>query len=98
MVLKGPQTFVSDGGRTEMLDAGTPALAKAGTGDVLAGMVGALLAQGLDAFDASCLAVYLHGRAGACAAERFTEISVCAEDVVEFISAAIKLLMDDEGR
>ena len=98
VVLKGPQTFVSDGGRTEMLDAGTPALAKAGTGDVLAGMVGALLAQGFDAFDASCLAVYLHGRAGACAAERFTEISVCAEDVVEFISAAIKLLICDEGR
>ncbi|MFR3092062.1 MAG: NAD(P)H-hydrate dehydratase [Eggerthella lenta] len=54
-VVKGPVTYLSDGEQTVRMAHGTPALAKAGTGDVLAGMTAALLAQGLDPFEASVL-------------------------------------------
>lgn len=93
-VVKGPDTFISDGDEVVRVDEGTAALAKAGTGDVLAGMLGALLAQGLDPLDASVLAVTLHARAGRLAADRLTAISVIAEDVVAMIPAAIRSVAD----
>lgn len=93
-VVKGPDTFISDGDEVVRVDEGTAALAKAGTGDVLAGMLGALLAQGLNPFDASVLAVTLHARAGRLAADRLTAISVIAEDVVAMIPAAIRSVAD----
>ena len=88
-VVKGPDTFVSDGESVTRIDEGTPALAKAGTGDVLAGVMGALLAQGMAAYDAAALAVTLHARAGRHAANRYTDIGVAAEDVVEALPQAI---------
>ena len=90
VVLKGPDTYISDGKRTECMSAGTPALAKAGTGDVLAGMIAALLAQGTDPFDAALLGTTLHASAGKIAAESFTEISVVAEDVIAAIPEAVR--------
>lgn len=93
-VVKGPDTFISDGDEVVRVGEGTAALAKAGTGDVLAGMLGALLAQGLDPLDASVLAVTLHARAGRIAADRLTAISVIAEDVVAMIPAAIRSVAD----
>lgn len=90
VILKGSNTFISDGERIVVMCEGTAALAKAGTGDVLAGMAGALLAQGLGAFDAAVLAATLHARAGNAAAETLTSIGVCAEDVIAFIPVAIK--------
>lgn len=98
VLLKGPASIISnasDASRPDvpyLMDEGTPALAKAGTGDVLAGMVGALLAQGLDASDAAVLAATLHARAGRAAAARLGDISVCAEDVLEAIPRAIRFL------
>lgn len=88
-VVKGPVTFISDGEQTVRMAHGTPALAKAGTGDVLAGMVGALLAQGLDALDAAVLGCELHARAGRAAAARWSAVAVTAEDVVESIPQAL---------
>lgn len=90
VALKGPETFVSDGGEVVRMAEGTPALAKAGTGDVLAGMVGALLAQGAASFDAAALGATLHARAGRAAERAFTSIGVTAEDVIEAIPAAIR--------
>lgn len=72
-----------------MMREGTPALAKAGTGDVLAGLIGALLAQGLGAFDASTLGAVLHARAGRLAAGRLGDICVIPEDVVEALPEAV---------
>nr|BFD39309.1 hypothetical protein FFPRI1PSEUD_08080 [Pseudomonas sp. FFPRI_1] len=64
-VLKGAGSLIaSPDGRLARCDAGHPAMATAGLGDVLAGLIGALLAQGLPAFDAACLAVWLHASAG----------------------------------
>lgn len=88
--VKGPQTFVSDGEQIVRMAEGTPALAKAGTGDVLAGMVGALLAQGLDPLDAAVLGATLHARAGRAAETLMTSIATTAEDVVDAIPSAIR--------
>lgn len=98
VLLKGPISIIacasgtSSSGVSYLMDEGTPALAKAGTGDVLAGMVGALLAQGLDAADAAVLAATLHARAGRAAASHLGDISVCAEDVLEAIAETIRFL------
>ena len=64
-VLKGAGTLVAGlEGELAICNQGHPAMATAGLGDVLAGVIGALLAQGMNAFDAACLAVWLHARAG----------------------------------
>ena len=93
VVLKGPVTYISDGSSVVCMDKGTPALAKAGTGDVLAGMIGALLAQGAQPLDAAVVGATWHARAGKHAQSRLTAISVCAEDVIEAIPAAVKALV-----
>lgn len=64
-VLKGAGTLIaSPEGELACCDQGHPAMASAGLGDVLAGVIGALLAQGMSAFDGACLAVWLHATAG----------------------------------
>lgn len=92
-VLKSHDTFISDGEDILAMREGTAALAKAGTGDVLAGIIGALLAQGMDPIDACVLGTTLHARAGVFAAEELTEICVCAEDIIRFLPHAIKSLI-----
>lgn len=98
VALKGPVTYLADpvasadGPVVEAMDRGTAALAKAGTGDVLAGIIGALLAQGLAPLDAAALGCALHAEAGRAAAERYTAIGVTAEDVAAHIPAALKAL------
>ncbi|QXI12542.1 NAD(P)H-hydrate dehydratase [Pseudomonas zeae] len=65
VVLKGAGSLIAHpDGRLALCHQGHPAMATAGLGDVLAGLTGALLAQGLDGFDAACLAVWLHANAG----------------------------------
>lgn len=93
VVLKGPDTLVAgpDGALCAICDGG-PELAKAGSGDVLAGVIGSLLAQGLEAFDAACLGVWLHARAGALAAAELGIASVVPEDLPGYLSHAIRSL------
>ena len=65
VLLKGAGTLIADrDGRLALCDRGHPAMASAGLGDVLAGVAGALLAQGLAPFEAACLSVWLHAVAG----------------------------------
>lgn len=96
VVLKGPDTYVSDGKRVVPMREGTPALAKAGTGDVLAGVIASLLAQGVEPFISGALGAVLHARAGVIAAQTYTVISVTPEDVIEAIPAAIRSLAEPE--
>ena len=76
-------------------NSGNSALAKAGTGDVLAGMIGGFLAQGMNCFDAAKLGVYLHGRAGELASFDLSEYGVLASDVLKYIPVAIKKLLEE---
>lgn len=100
ILLKGPVSFIASPAYrgsercacVHMMDEGTPALAKAGTGDVLAGMVGALAAQGIEAHIACSLASFLHARAGCISEERVGIISVTAESVLEALPASISSL------
>ena len=72
---------------------GNSALAKAGSGDVLAGIIAGLLAQGLNTFEASKLGVYLHSRTGEIASEELTEYSVLASDLPKYLHKAIKEIL-----
>lgn len=98
VVLKGAHTLASDGERTVIVEAGCPSLATAGTGDVLAGMAAALLAQGLGPFDAAALGAFLHGRAGEHAERRLGRLAVTAEDVPGFIGVAARELEAESER
>lgn len=73
---------------------GNSALAKSGTGDVLAGIIAGLLAQGVNSFEASKLGVYLHARTGEIISEHLTEYSVLASDLPKYLHKAIKELID----
>jgi NAD(P)H-hydrate epimerase len=91
VVLKGDDTIVTDGDRLAVNVLSAPALATAGTGDVLSGMVAALLARGLDPFDAACAAVLAHARAGREAAARVGAAeSVIATDVIDSIAIGMR--------
>lgn len=91
VLLKGSTTVVATpDGRVRVNPTGTAALATAGTGDVLAGLCGALLAGGLDPLDAGSVGAWLHGLAGRLAADGGAPIS--AYDVLDALPAAFRAL------
>jgi len=91
IILKGHNTIVSNGsGQCYINRTGNPGMATAGSGDVLSGVVGAFLAQGLDAFRAAKFATYIHGLAGDLAAKDKTQIGLIASDIINRIPDAIK--------
>jgi NAD(P)H-hydrate epimerase len=92
LVLKGAGTVVTDGRRAYVNTTGNPGMATGGTGDVLTGLIAALLAQGLEAFAAAQLAVFLHGRAGDLAADDLGEVSLIASDLLDFLPRAFRSL------
>lgn len=87
VVLKGAFTVVaSPDGRTTTIPVATPALARAGTGDVLAGLIVGLRAQGVTAYDAAVAGAFIHAQAGLFAAENLgTTASVLASDVLDAV-------------
>ena len=90
VVLKGPQTLITDGQRSVYNSTGNPGMATAGSGDVLTGMISALIGQGLSAWESSVLGCYLHGRAGDIAATENTKVALVSTDIIEFLPEAIK--------
>jgi ADP-dependent NAD(P)H-hydrate dehydratase / NAD(P)H-hydrate epimerase len=92
VVLKGAVTVVAaPDGRVGVIPIATPALAKAGTGDVLAGIITGLRAQGVPAYEAACAGVWIHGRAGLIAEEKVGHsASVLASDVLESIAEVLQ--------
>lgn len=93
MVLKGAGTLIRHQADTMLCPFGTPGLATAGTGDVLAGVIGALLAQGCAPFDAATLGVGLHALAGEAAAQEKTVYGMLASDVIEALPTAFAKLL-----
>jgi ADP-dependent NAD(P)H-hydrate dehydratase len=89
LVLKGHGTLVTDGRKLYANATGNPGMATGGTGDVLTGLIAALVGQGLEAFAAAQLGVYLHGLAGDLACEALGETSLIASDLLVYLPAAI---------
>ena len=93
VVLKGARTVIADvDGSVAIAPFENPALASGGTGDVLAGAIGSLLAQGLAPFAAARLGVYLHGVAGESVRERLGDAGLLASDLPDGLAVARKRL------
>jgi ADP-dependent NAD(P)H-hydrate dehydratase / NAD(P)H-hydrate epimerase len=92
LLLKGDDTIVAaPGGPVAVNRSGTPALATAGTGDVLSGLIGALLAKGLPAFEAAVLGALAHALAGRAAADHIGVDHVMAGDVIDALPHGLTL-------
>lgn len=95
VVLKGANTIVvAPNGEAKVNNAANPALASAGTGDVLAGAIAGLAAQGLSLFHAAACGVYLHSRAGEIVAEKLGDAGVIATDLLPVLPRVIKALRE----
>lgn len=92
LVLKGHRSLVVQENALFENTTGNPGMATAGSGDVLSGIIAALLAQKVSAYEAACTGVYVHGLAGDIAAREKTEISLIASDIIDYIPEAIKAM------
>jgi NAD(P)H-hydrate epimerase len=91
-VLKGHRTLITDGKQQTRNTTGNPGMATGGSGDVLTGVIAALICQKSELFDAARLAVHLHGLAGDLAAEQLGQVSMIASDLVRFLPQAFRRL------
>ncbi|MEQ8785011.1 MAG: NAD(P)H-hydrate dehydratase [Pirellulaceae bacterium] len=94
VVLKGHRTLITDGRRSARNTSGNPGMATGGSGDVLTGVITALVCQGLRAFEAAQLGVYVHGLAGDLAAEEYGEVSMIASDLLDLLPEAFQELAE----
>jgi len=95
VVLKGAGTVVSDGRRYYINTTGNPGMATGGAGDVLTGVIAALMGQKLPAFEAAQLGVFIHGLAGDVARDQNGEIGLIAGDIVDALPDAFVHAMPD---
>lgn len=98
LVLKGHRTLVTDGDREYQNTTGNPGMATGGSGDVLTGLIVALLCQKLPPFEAAALGVYLHGLAGDIAAAELGQESLTASDLVEYLPRAFRFYREALSR
>ncbi len=89
VLLKGHRTVVCDAARAYVNTSGNPGMATGGMGDVLTGLIAALLGQGMDGFDAARLGAYCHGLAGDLCVTRVGPIGFTANDVAQALPAAL---------
>lgn len=90
MILKGHRSFITDGVHAFHNPSGNPGMATCGSGDVLTGVVTALVCQGLAPLDAARLGAYVHGRAGDLGAGQIGQISLTATDLVDWLPEAFR--------
>ena len=96
VVLKGAYTVVAaPDGRCLLNDCANPGLASAGTGDVLAGAIAGILAQGVPLFEAAACGVYLHTAAGEIARQEMGDAGIIASDLLSLLPLAIKELKEN---
>lgn len=86
LALKGHRTVVADGITLRVNGTGNPGMATGGSGDVLAGMIASLSAQGMRPFDATMSGVFLHGKAGDQAAKKMSQHAMLPSDIIEELS------------
>ncbi|HEX3997977.1 MAG TPA: NAD(P)H-hydrate dehydratase [Pirellulales bacterium] len=92
VLLKGHPTLVTDGPREWRNPTGNPGMATGGTGDILTGVIAALLCQGMSPLEAAQLGAYVHGLAGDLAAEKLGQVSMIASDLLRFLPDAFMKL------
>jgi NAD(P)H-hydrate epimerase len=90
LLLKGKDTLVTDGRRLYHNTTGNPGMATGGTGDVLTGLIAALLAQGLSPFEAAQLGACWHGQAGDLARDDLGEVCLIASDLLHYLPGALR--------
>lgn len=88
ILLKGHRTQVTDGSQTYVNETGNPGMATGGSGDVLTGIITALICQSFSTYEAACSGAYLHGVAGDIAAEKRGQISMIARDIIDSLTDA----------
>lgn len=96
VVLKGHRSLITDGDHNELNETGNPGMATGGTGDVLTGVIAALLGQGLAPHAAAHLGCHVHGLAGDMAAEELGQVSLIASDLLKFLPRAFQTLCKDK--
>ncbi|MBR0141501.1 MAG: NAD(P)H-hydrate dehydratase [Ruminococcus sp.] len=94
VVLKGAGTLVANSRETAANHTGNAGMSRGGSGDVLAGIIGAIAAQGYSCFDASCAGVYIHGLAGDEAEKKLGQEAMLPRDIINNLSDAFKILKD----
>jgi NAD(P)H-hydrate epimerase len=92
LLLKGAGTLVTDGKRLFRNSTGNPGMATGGAGDVLTGVISALVAQELEPFDAAALGAWVHGRAGDLAAAALGQTALTSADLLNYLPAAFREL------
>lgn len=97
LILKGHRSVITDGERIAVNPTGNSGMATGGTGDVLTGLIAALLAQRMPAFEAARLAAYLHGLAGDLAAAEMSAPALIASDLLAFLGKAWSRLAESSG-
>ncbi len=91
VLLKGPKTVITSKDQISYSETGNPGLATGGSGDVLTGLIAAVLAQVKDPHKAALWAAYLHGLAADIAAEDLTQIALTPSDVLDYLPRTYKL-------
>lgn len=89
LVLKGANTVVTNGDSVFVNTTGNPGMAMGGTGDMLTGMIGSFIAQGMDCYSAAKCAAYIHGRCGDITASEISTRGMTVEDMLELLGALI---------
>jgi len=97
VLLKGHQTFITDGHREANNATGNPGMATGGSGDVLTGIIVALICQQMEALDAAVLGAHLHGLAGDLAAAELGQVSLIASDLLRYLPQAFKEVNGERG-
>ncbi len=92
VVLKGQNTVVTDGTKIYVNNSGNPGMSTGGAGDVLTGVIAAMIGQGLPAFEAAALGTYAHGVAGDIARDNNGEVGLIAGDIVDGVADAFEHL------
>lgn len=98
VVLKGAGTLIANGRVTAANHTGNPGMSVGGSGDVLAGVIASIAAQGSSAFDSACAGVYIHGLAGDAAAEKLGMEAMLPRDIIGCLSDSFRILKEKQRK
>lgn len=97
VVLKGAGTLIANSRVTAANHTGNPGMSVGGSGDILAGIIGSLVAQGCSVYDSACAGVYIHGLAGDAAAEKLGMESMLPRDIISCLSDSFRILKEKKS-